>query len=345
MSSPHATPSRTALREFIFERFSREELLAFVLDYFRDFYDEYEGMNLPKTPLVNNLITHCERRDSFLHLQTSLQLARPEPYAAAFAHIDIVRVPTHPRDPRQIFLSYSSKDLTLAQRIANDLRNAGFKVFFAYDSIAKGEKWTSAIDRGLNESSMFVVMLTPNAVQSEWVKEETDIALERKDVFRFFSLMMRTCEVQHLSNRLILRQHIEFEHDYDEGFAALCQALGVTQHGSKRSERFEPSSPAPLTLPLSSTWRVLQQKVDAVLANKQWAEATRLLETWHALDPDDADAAAAQTRLRELRRADEAAARAAQLIELWPRRTGPRPHATPQSGCNWNPAKPAPSVR
>ena len=309
MPSQPTAPNRTALREFIFERFSREELLAFVLDYFRDFYDEYEGVNLPKTPLVNNLITHCERRDSFLHLQTSLQLARPEPYAAAFARIAIVRMPTQPRDPRQIFLSYSGKDLALAQRVASDLRNAGFKVFFAYDSIAKGEKWTSAIDRGLNESGIFLVLLTPNSVQSEWVKEETDIALEQKNAFKFLSLMMRACEVQYLSNRLILRQHIAFERDYDEGFAALCKALGVAPNGS------EPSPPAQPVAPPAATRSKAQQRIEAALTSQNWADATRLINNQLEIDPDDPAALNAQTRLRELQRAAQTAARAAQLRE------------------------------
>ena len=46
------------------------------------------------------------------------------------------------------------------------------------DSIQPGEQWVSAIDRGLKESGLFVVVLSPDAVRSKWVKSETQWALQ-----------------------------------------------------------------------------------------------------------------------------------------------------------------------
>jgi hypothetical protein len=49
------------LREFIVEHFSRDELLTFCADYFRDFYLDNEGSPISKTALARDLVEHCTR--------------------------------------------------------------------------------------------------------------------------------------------------------------------------------------------------------------------------------------------------------------------------------------------
>ncbi len=101
------------------------------------------------------------------------------------------------RNPRQIFLSHATADAEFAQQLAADLREEGWAVWIAPDSIQPGEKWVEAINRGLEESGVFVVVLTPDAVASRWVQTETNaaIGLEHRDLMRFIPLDHKACDL------------------------------------------------------------------------------------------------------------------------------------------------------
>ena len=220
-------PQRAQLRDFVVEHFSREELITFCADYFRDFFEDYEGTNLSKSSLAGNLIEHCEHRELTDKLRANLQRVREKPYLTKFERVPVVEMKAQPRNPRQVFLSHAHEDVDFALRLAKDLREAGLSVWMTPDSIQPGEQWASAIERGLDESKMFIVLLTPNSVKSRWVKKETLHALEHDDVFTIAPVLLKTCDVNQLSKFLTQTQYINFERDYGRGLEALCGTLGV----------------------------------------------------------------------------------------------------------------------
>ena len=222
-------PQRAQLRDFVVEHFSREDLVIFCADYFRDFYLDYEGSHLSKSALTANLIEHCEHRAMLDALRANLQRARERPYLDRFERVPLAEIKTQPRNPKQVFISHAHEDVDFAQRLAGDLREAGLSVWMTPGSIQPGEQWVSAIDRGLGESGIFAVVLSPNAVRSKWVKSETQWAVqaERNNTVQLLPLMVKTCDVSQLSNLLTLSQHLSFERDYAQGLEALCGALGV----------------------------------------------------------------------------------------------------------------------
>ena len=205
-----AQPQRVQIRDFVVEHFSREELLVFCADYFRDFYEDYEGANLAKSSLADKLIEHCEHRDLVDKLLANLQLVREKPFLALFERISIADIKSSPRNPRQIFLSHAHEDADFAKRLAKDLQDIGLIVWMTPDSIQPGEQWVSAIERGLNESGVFIVLLTPNSVRSKWVKKETQWALqaEQNNVLKLVPVMAKQCDVEQLSNFLALTQQV-----------------------------------------------------------------------------------------------------------------------------------------
>lgn len=82
----------------------------------------------------------------------------------------------------QVFISHSSEDAEFAQLVANGFRGVGLDVWIAPDSIHPGEEFVDAIQRGLAETTHFVIIMSPDAFQSSWVKLEmnTAIRLERE---------------------------------------------------------------------------------------------------------------------------------------------------------------------
>ncbi len=77
----------------------------------------------------------------------------------------------------RVFISHSRKDTPVARQLARRLSEAGLKVWFPEDEILPGDNWALKVGQALEESDLMVVLVTPHAFESEWLKEETQYAL------------------------------------------------------------------------------------------------------------------------------------------------------------------------
>ena len=97
-----------------------------------------------------------------------------------------------------------------------------------------------AIKRGLEASGVFLVALTPAAVASKWVTDETNVALEmhQEGELRFIPLGVVDCRVPPLWR---VHQRIPFKQDiYADGLAALLTEL---ESVSGQPEAQRPAAP------------------------------------------------------------------------------------------------------
>jgi hypothetical protein len=96
----------------------------------------------------------------------------------------------------QIFLSHSTRDAEVAARLAADLREVGLPVWKAPESILPGEEWVEAIQRGISTSTHFLLLMSPAAVESEWVQFEfnTALALNRRGRMVIIPLDYQPCD-------------------------------------------------------------------------------------------------------------------------------------------------------
>ena len=76
---------------------------------------------------------------------------------------------------KHIFISYSKKDSDFAWKLAEDLEKRGFKIWIDR-AISGGEEWRQSIEGALQEAGEVVVVLSPNAVSSDWVMHEGSVA-------------------------------------------------------------------------------------------------------------------------------------------------------------------------
>lgn len=217
--------NRSRLRQFMVESFNSDELADLVFDYFPNARPLLgDGMTLSQK--VRVLIDFADRHGRTDHLIAVLEKLRPEAYCDFF-DTDLEPRPepvTAKRNPDQVFISYANSDADFANQLAADLREKEIAVWMAPDSILPGEKWVAAIERGLRESGIFVLVLTPEGVESKWVSQETQVAimLENEGKMRIVPLRLRRAEVPLF---LSARQHIAFDRDYDRGLAALLALL------------------------------------------------------------------------------------------------------------------------
>ena len=85
---------------------------------------------------------------------------------------------------KDIFISYSRRDQEFVARLAGDLNEHVAGVWFDQSTIRAGQKWHDEIMDGIRECKAFVVVLSPDATQSRYVREELDTALQMgKPVF------------------------------------------------------------------------------------------------------------------------------------------------------------------
>ncbi len=78
------------------------------------------------------------------------------------------------------FISYSSLDKAFVRRLVRDLESQGTSVWHDEREVHIGESITSKIAEGLASCDVFIVVLSSNIVQSEWVKEGLRIAYQRR---------------------------------------------------------------------------------------------------------------------------------------------------------------------
>jgi serine/threonine-protein kinase len=218
------------IHRFILDTFNEEEFEQMCFAYLGDVKSSLSS-NWAFAKQVRELILYCQRSGAMDNLLVALQKERPQPYTLRFAPIVIAPVTSTAvvvRNSHQVFISHSYLDAEFAHRLASDLTKQGWQVWIAPDSIRPGEKWIAAIERGLDESGVFLAILTPGANTSTWVKSETEsaIELEHEGAIRLFPLMVQPCSVR---TTLRAYQRVSFLESYQSGLAQLMAELKSLQ--------------------------------------------------------------------------------------------------------------------
>ena len=80
----------------------------------------------------------------------------------------------------KVFISYVHSDEALAQKVVAILEEAGLEVWDDTREILPGDNWAEQVAKALKESEAMVVLLTPEATRSRWVRREIEYALGEK---------------------------------------------------------------------------------------------------------------------------------------------------------------------
>lgn len=129
--------------------------------------------------------------------------------------------------PQEIFLSHSSIDRSFADTIAETLRNHGIPVWYSQTNILGAQQWHDEIGKALKRCDWFIVILSPNSVESMWVKRELTFALkDNKFDNKIIPVLYQPCDYDNLSWTLSLFQIIDFSQDLDKGFRELLRTWG-----------------------------------------------------------------------------------------------------------------------
>ena len=78
------------------------------------------------------------------------------------------------------FISYSTKDEVFTERIHADLQNKGVRCWFAPHDLPIGAKIIDALDEAIRLRDKVLLVLSENAIASDWVEGEVTRALDEE---------------------------------------------------------------------------------------------------------------------------------------------------------------------
>ena len=81
-----------------------------------------------------------------------------------------------------IFISYSHKDKKYVEKLEKKLLDEGFDVWIDH-RIDYGARWTKAIERAIDTCDAYIVVMSENAKESQWVEREKIHAERRRKPF------------------------------------------------------------------------------------------------------------------------------------------------------------------
>ena len=130
--------------------------------------------------------------------------------------------------PREVFLSHSNSDQPFVTSLAEVIGRHGVPVWHSPMNIIGAQQWIDEIGAALNRCDWFVVVLSPDAVGSMWVRRELSYALsDRRYENKIVPLLYRPCDPVQLNWALRIFQTVDFTRDFDEGCRDLLRVWGL----------------------------------------------------------------------------------------------------------------------
>ena len=77
----------------------------------------------------------------------------------------------------KVFISHAYTDEPFVKKVVAGLEKVGLEVWDATREILPGDNWADKVARALKESEAMVVLLTPDALRSNWVRWGVEYAL------------------------------------------------------------------------------------------------------------------------------------------------------------------------
>ena len=77
----------------------------------------------------------------------------------------------------KVFISHAYTDDPFVRKVVTGLEEIGLEVWDATREILPGDNWADKVARALKESEAMVVLLSPDALRSSWVRREIEYAL------------------------------------------------------------------------------------------------------------------------------------------------------------------------
>ena len=140
-----------------------------------------------------------------------------------------------------IFISYSSCDYDIAQTIRKVIENNYIECWMAPESIPMGSDYACEIPDAIEKCSVFLLVLSCSAQESNWVPKELDLAITYSKPIIPFQIDNEIL-TKPFNFRLTNIQRIEAFHNLEHAYEQLLDRIGI-QIGLTRSDKVESELP------------------------------------------------------------------------------------------------------
>ena len=140
----------------------------------------------------------------------------------------------------QVYISYSHKDKEFVDKLARDLTIQNFNPIYDSWSLEAGDSFLYNIIEDINSVPYFIIVVSHNSINSNWVKRELSIALTKEintEEIKVIPIKIDDCTLPLvLSNKL----YADFSYFYYEGFQELL--LSIKPNTKNWNEKYNETS-------------------------------------------------------------------------------------------------------
>ena len=115
------------------------------------------------------------------------------------------------KEKAKVFISYSHSDHDFASRLKSKLEKNSIDVWIDSQEILPGDSLIEKIRDGLDKSQFVCAILSKNSINSRWVKQELDIAMNQQIESGFVKVIPLVLEKKlNLPNFLVGKLYVDF---------------------------------------------------------------------------------------------------------------------------------------
>jgi internalin A len=187
---------------------SRRDFLAVIREEFETIHKTIAKIEITeKVPIASYPGANPPDYNFLLRMERENRLSFPVQAGDEIVDINVTKLLDEIRPSKEVrvFISYSHDDKAFVQRLAKVLGKSQARVWWDFSAIKGGQDWRREIQQGIKLCEFFLVVLTPESVESEWVNREIIFAMEYKK--QIIPLYLKQCE-RPIS--IIERQYINF---------------------------------------------------------------------------------------------------------------------------------------
>lgn len=117
------------------------------------------------------------------------------------------------------FISYSSRNVMIAEMLKETMQDRGLNVWMAPDGIPQGRDYSLVVPTALRFAKNFVLILTEDSANSRWVKRELDIAISNEANTKVKVLFAEGYTIERMRERDDLRFYlnkVQIKYEYND---------------------------------------------------------------------------------------------------------------------------------
>lgn len=131
----------------------------------------------------------------------------------------------------RVFLSYSSNDRSIVERVASILKKRDVDVWFDEWKLRVGDSLISEIEKGIQRADFIVLFISSHSLSSKWVREEYEAskvrAIESEGRVRILPAILDGSEVPGF---LASRVYADFRESFSYGCARIIGSIFPERH-------------------------------------------------------------------------------------------------------------------